>query len=71
MKGIAIVDRRPIDIFKVIGNESYRRQYDSTYDGGETLELIADQTFFVYQKSKKVAIVSAREFIIIMHYNMV
>ena len=31
---------------------------------------VADQTFLVYQKTKKVAVVSPRDFILLAHYNM-
>ena len=43
-----IVDQRPIDIFKVIGDDRYRRSYDSNYDGSSLLEKIADQTYICY-----------------------
>jgi hypothetical protein len=33
------------------------------------LEKVADQTFFQWQKVKKVAIVSARDFALIVHFN--
>ena len=33
------------------------------------MEKVADQTYFQWQKVKKVAIVSARDFALIVHYN--
>jgi hypothetical protein len=42
MKATGIIDRRPIDIFKVIGNDKYRKEYDSNYDGGHLIEKIGD-----------------------------
>ena len=70
MKAQAIVNRSPMQVFKVIGNDSYRKTYDETYGEGYLIEKIADQTYFVYQRSKKIAIVSARDFILILHFNM-
>ena len=70
MKAQAIVNRSPMQVFKVIGNDSYRKTYDETYGEGFLIEKIADQTYFVYQRSKKIAIVSARDFILILHINM-
>lgn len=70
MKAQAIVNRSPMQVFKVIGNDSYRKTYDETYGEGFLIEKIADQTYFVYQRSKKIAIVSARDFILILHFNM-
>ena len=71
MKAQGIVNRSPLQIFKVISNDDYRKTYDATYDEGRLLEKIAVQTFFVYQKSRKIAIVSARDFVLILHYNTV
>lgn len=70
MKAQAIVSKSPMQVFKVIGNDSYRKTYDETYAEGFLIEKIADQTYFVYQRSKKIAIVSARDFILILHFNM-
>lgn len=70
MKAQAIVNRSPMQVFKVIGNDSYRKTYDETYGEGFLIEKIADQTYFVYQRSRKIAIVSARDFILILHFNM-
>ena len=70
MKAQAIVNRSPMQVFKVIGNDSYRKTYDETYGEGFLIEKIADQTYFVYQRSKKIAIFSARDFILILHFNM-
>ena len=70
MKAQAIVNRSPMQVFKVIGNDSYRKTYDETYGEVFLIEKIADQTYFVYQRSKKIAIVSARDFILILHFNM-
>jgi len=48
MKAQAIVSRSPMQVFKVIGNDSYRKTYDETYGEGFLIEKIADQTYFVY-----------------------
>ena len=44
MKAEAIIDRNPEDVFRVIGNLQYRKQYDDTYDDGCALEMVAHQT---------------------------
>jgi len=70
MKAQGIVNQSPLNLFRLIGNDSYRVQYDGTYDEGKVIDRIADQTYFVYQKSKKISIVSARDFVLIMHCNV-
>lgn len=57
-------------MFKLAGNNAYRHLYDANNDSGKMFAKVADQTFIVYQKTKKVAVVSARDFILIAHYNM-
>ena len=42
MKAIGIIDHKATDIFKVIGNDKYRRDYDDVYDGGHNIERIGD-----------------------------
>jgi hypothetical protein len=42
MKAVGTINRRPIDIFKTIGNINYRKDYDPTYDDGHPFERIAD-----------------------------
>jgi hypothetical protein len=46
MKATGVVNRRPWDIFRVISNDKYRKEYDSNYDQGHIMERIGDQTFF-------------------------
>ena len=45
MKAEAYIDRSPEEIFRYIGDLSYRKDYDDTYDDGYALDKIADQTF--------------------------
>lgn len=71
MKAFAVIDRPADQIIKVIGDSNYRSDYDNVYDGSEFLEKVADQTFIVYQKTKKIAIVSPRDFIFILHLSKV
>ena len=53
----------------ILGDAKYKKLYDDTFDEGRNFEKIADQTFFNYQKVKKVFPVSARDFVLIAHYN--
>jgi CRISPR/Cas system endoribonuclease Cas6 (RAMP superfamily) len=71
VKAQGFVNRSPVQIFKVISNTDYRSHYDTTYDTGRLLERIADQTLYVHQKLKKIAVVAARDFMIVLHYNAV
>eukprot|EP00347_Sterkiella_histriomuscorum_P015762 403355775 len=71
MKAEAIIDRCPDEVFRIIGDLSLRKEYDDTYDDGYALDLIAHQTFIQYQKTKKVAVVSARDFVYILSVNKV
>ncbi|CDW89743.1 start domain containing protein [Stylonychia lemnae] len=69
MKAQAIIERKASDIIKVIGDTKYRNDYDPVYDHSNFLEKVAHQTFIVYQKTKKVAVVSSRDFIFVLHLN--
>lgn len=71
MKAQAIIDWSPQDVFRVIGDSAYRKDYDAVYDEGRILQKIADQTFIMYQKTKKIAVVSARDFVFMLHMNRV
>ena len=53
----------------ILGDANNKKAYDDTFDEGRNFEKIADQTFFNYQKVKKVFPVSARDFVLILHYN--
>ena len=67
----AIINKPMLTCFKLMTNDAYRTQYDATYDEGRVIDRIGDQTWLIYQKSKKISIVAAREFFMCMHYNMV
>lgn len=71
MRAEAIIDRSPDEVFRIIGNLKFRKDYDDTYDDGYALQAIAHQTFIQYQKTKKVAVVSARDFVYILSINKV
>lgn len=70
VKAQGIVNRSPHDMFKLCGNDSYRTLYDANYDCGKMFGKIADQTFYVYQRTKKIAVVSPREFVLVVHFNL-
>jgi hypothetical protein len=70
IKAQAILPRSPQEIFRVIGDDKYRPIYDPIYETGYFLERIADQTFLIYHKTKKVIVVGPRDFVLIMHFNM-
>ncbi len=42
MMATAEINRSPDEVFRVIGDSNYRRDYDSVYDGSTFLERIAD-----------------------------
>ena len=69
VKAQGVVNFSPDQIFMVIGDGSKKKLYDETFDEGRNFEKIADQTYFNYQKVKKVFPVSARDFVLILHYN--
>jgi hypothetical protein len=71
MRAEAVINRRPEAVFSVIGDLALRKDYDETYDDGWALDKVAHQTFIQYQRSKKVAVVSARDFVYILHINKV
>jgi hypothetical protein len=62
----------PIDlIFSTIGDSKYRTEYDSNYDVGHYIRKIGTQSLLIYQKTKKVSIVSPRDFVMVLIYNRV
>ncbi|CDW82258.1 star-related lipid transfer protein 4 [Stylonychia lemnae] len=69
MKAQGIIEKKADDIVKVIGDDDYRKYFDPVFDFSTVLERVADQTYMVYQKTKRVAIVSARDFMFILHLN--
>lgn len=69
MKAQGIINHSPEHIFVTIGNGENKKLFDKTFEEAINLEKIADQTFFQWQKVKKVAIVSARDMALIVHYN--
>jgi len=59
----------PEIIFKVIGDSKYRKTYDKNYDSGHFLMKVGAQTYIFYQKTAKIMIVSARDFIVLLTMN--
>ncbi len=55
--------------WQVISNSDLKKQFDDTYEDGRLIEKIADQTYIMYQRVKKVAIVSGRDFVLLLHFN--
>lgn len=66
-----VVEHDATSILKVICDDRYRRSFDSNYDNGHYIQRIADQTYLMYQRTKKVAIVAARDFVFVLHINKV
>ncbi len=57
-------------LFLIFGDERNKKLYDDSFDEGYLIEKFADQSYFSWFKVKKVAIVSARDFVIILHFNI-
>lgn len=70
MKAAGMINHSPKNIFRCLGDESYKRIYDSSYDEGKMIDRIADQMFLVSQKSKKVSIVASRDFVLTIYSYM-
>eukprot|EP00350_Pseudokeronopsis_sp_OXSARD2_P002030 CAMPEP_0170554910 /NCGR_PEP_ID=MMETSP0211-20121228/12787_1 /TAXON_ID=311385 /ORGANISM="Pseudokeronopsis sp., Strain OXSARD2" /LENGTH=204 /DNA_ID=CAMNT_0010864349 /DNA_START=1642 /DNA_END=2256 /DNA_ORIENTATION=+ len=69
IKATGTLDYPAEDIFKVIGNSAYRQIYDKNYDQGHYVMKIGKQAMLIYQKTKKISVVSARDFLLVMIYN--
>ena len=69
VKATGVLNYTPIEIFRTLTDSKYRSLYDSNYDTSSYLKKIANQAYIVYQRTKKISIVSPREFIYIMVYN--
>ena len=70
MKSSGYIEYNTMDIYKTIQNIRYRSDYDKVYESGDNFAKIADQTYLVYQKSKKISIVKSRDFVMILHFNI-
>ncbi len=53
----------------MISDDNYRNLYDPVYDSTTILERIADQTFLLYYRTKKVVVVGPRDFVLMIHFN--
>jgi len=42
MKATGLINRTPLEVFKVISNDKYRKDYDANYDSGYPIERIGD-----------------------------
>lgn len=69
VKASAIVEGKADQIFKVIGNEKYRKTFDLNFHSQRFMERIAEQTYLIYYKTKRVSIVEPRDFVLICHLN--
>lgn len=69
VKAQGIINNTPDHIFFTITNGDQKKIFDSTFDEAKNLEKIADQTYFQWQKVKKVMVVAARDFALIVHFN--
>ena len=48
VKAQGVINFSPDQIFMIIGDASYKKLYDDTFDEGRNFEKIADQTYFNY-----------------------
>ena len=72
VKGSGIAPFPIDDVFQVIGDsQNFRRKYDKVYESSHIMKKVGHQTMFVYQRSKKISLVSSRDFILCLHYNLV
>ena len=73
MKASAIIDYSPDEIMKILGdaNPQWRKDYDPMFDEAKIMKKIGDQTFLSWQKTKKIAVVSARDVLFILHFTKV
>ena len=60
-----------IDVFRTINNINYRKLYDENIDESKTIKKIAANVGVTTQLSKKVAIISPREFILVAYRTQV
>lgn len=68
MRANGIVPYSLDELFLTLHDSSSRQIYDSDIDVSETLKKVAANTYYVYEKSKAMMFVSARDFIYV-HYN--
>ena len=54
-------------IFKVLNDGFYRQSYDINIDTTKLLKQYAPNTYIIYQKSRKIIVVSSRDFVLVMH----
>lgn len=73
IKATGYVDSTVQDVFDMLidETEAVRNLYDSNYDKFQYLDQIGPQTQYYYEKSKSEGGVSARDFVLCFHYNMV
>lgn len=69
VKASAIVERTADQIFKVMGNEKYRKQFDPNFHSQRCMERLAEQTYLIHYKTKRVTVVEPRDFVLIFHVN--
>jgi len=69
VKASGFINRDPMLILRVTGDDKYRHQYDPMYDRMAFLERIADQTYLIHHLTKSVVVVGARDFVVIIHFN--
>ena len=73
MKATGIIDFSPDQIMRILGdpNPQWRKDYDAMFDETKVLKKIGDQTFISWQRTKKVAVVSARDLVFALHFSRV
>ena len=55
------------EIFCIIHDNHYKKQYDKDIDQSHVLKKIAANTYYLYQKSKAMTFVAARDFVLMHH----
>lgn len=66
-----VVPFRNIDVFRTLNNRNYRKLYDDNIDKSEVVKKLAANVGVATQLSKKVMIVSPREFILVAYRTQV
>ena len=72
LKASAVLPFNIMDIFCTMMSPEHRPQYDDNIDpSSNTIKRLADNTTAIYQKSKKILILSSRDFVLISYLHKV
>ena len=56
-----------MQVFACLHDARYRPMYDKNIDAASVLQKVAANTYFIYQKTKGVMVVSSRDFVLAHH----